>query len=247
MYNNWFEKNPNPKPGFLNDARWTAHVWGRQTFAKSFAERGWASVAFAQNSTDALVNPWKRTLSRNSTKYLENLRTLQKLHPNSSSISKAIKAAQTSKPRGIGGGLIGVGVTAGLIATSGLLERGPAPEKLRAATKVAGGLIGWELGARAGMGIGAAIGGPLGAAIGYLGGGLIGSIAAEGLTETMTKIPDRLVDRERRRRGLEWGNNIKAFQTEGAHTMRQRSLSAMNRGQMSARSLLGQEAIFVHR
>jgi hypothetical protein len=61
---------------------------------------------------------------------------------------------------------------------------------------------------------------------------------------------NRLVDNERRRRGIEWNGwagQTQVFNTQKAATMRQRSLEAMNRGMMNARSAMGREASFMHR
>lgn len=46
---------------------------------------------------------------------------------------------------------------------------------------------------------------------------------------------------------LEWGGLSKSMTTRKAATMRQRSLAQMNRGAMSARSLMGREAQYLHR
>ena len=253
-YGDWFDKNPTSNPGFLNGARWDAHVWGRQQFAKSFARGGFASTVFAQNRTEMLVNPWRRKQAQGTAEYNRRLRQLQKHHRGSSKIGAAIDAAKKGKPSGLGGSLMGGGLMAAFVALPAFTTEGPVQERARAVTSGLGAFAGFEVGSKAGLGTGAAIGSfatPVGAviggAIGYIAGGLIGSVAGEELTDTLTRIPDRMVDRERSRRNLDWGTHTKAFQTQRAHTMRQQSLAAMNRGQMSARSLLGQEAVFVHR
>ena len=252
----WFEKNPMSNPGFMDRTRWNAHVWGRQTFAKSFASGGFAATAFARNRREMITSPWRAKAPVGSYQYLQNLRDLQRVSfsHNPRNVNKAIRDVTKGKPKPMASGLLGLGVTAGIIGVMGATAQGGIHEKARAATAAIGGEIGWFAGAKAGMGIGAAVGSFLpvvgtavGAAVGYIGGGLLGYAAGSEATDFLTRLPDRLVDKERSRRGLEWGNNIAAFQTRKAHTMRQQSLAAMNRGQMSARSLLGQEAVFVHR
>jgi hypothetical protein len=252
-YNNWFQQNPTPNPGYLQQSMWNAHVFGRQQFAKSFARGGIASTMFAPTRKEMLLSPWRRKHSIGSTEHINNLRKLQKLHPENPGISKALASTQkgtsSSLIRGLGGGVLG----AAMIVAPAFTE-GPIQEKARAVTKGIGGMAGFAIGAKAGTGIGAAIGSfvpvvgtAIGAVVGGIAGGIGGSFAGESATDYLTRIPDRMVDRERERRKLNWGQHTAAFQTQRAHTMRQQSLMLMNRGAMSSRSLLGQEAMFVHR
>jgi phage tail tape-measure protein len=261
-YGSWFETNTSPNPGALNGARWDAHVWGRQQFAKSFARGGFASTVLAPSRTEMLISPWRRKQAQGSPEYSRRLRMLQSRHPGSSKIAKAIEAAKSGKAGGLGSSLMGGGLMAAFIALPAITTQGPLAERARAVTSGLGAFAGWEVGSKVGTGAGAATGatigallGPIGTVVGgivggvagWAGGGMAGSMAGEELTDALTRIPDRMVDRERSRRNLDWGTHTKAFQTRRAHTMRQQSLAAMNRGQMSARSLLGQEAVFVHR
>ncbi len=253
-YNNWFNQNPTPNPGYLQRSMWNAHTFGRQQFAKSFARGGIASTMFAPTRTEMLLSPWRAKHAEGSAQYVNNLRKLQKLHPNNPGIGKALAATEKGAARGIGRGLAGGALGAAMVVAPAFMENGPAEEKARAVTKGIGGLAGFAIGAKAGAGIGAAVGSfvplvgtAIGAAVGAIVGGIGGSIAGEEGTDFLTRIPDRMVERERAKRRLDWGNNSAAFQTQRAHTMRQQSLALMNRGQMSSRSLLGQEAMFVHR
>jgi len=259
-YNDWYAKNPNAGGGLLSEAMFDAHVWGRQQFAKSYARGGVASTLFAPSRKEMILSPWRRKYSEGSPEYVNRLRKLEAVTTDPKAkqgIQKAIAEAGSGKKsllrKGFGG-VVGAGLTAAMVVYPAVTEDGPLNEKARAATKGVGGLVGWSVGSREGMGIGAAVGsylGPIGAAVGlvvgYVAGGLIGSGAGEAAADSITRIPDRMVDRERARRKLEWGNNITAFRTERAHTMRQQSLALMNRGQMSSRSLMGREAVFIHR
>ena len=178
------------------------------------------------------------------------------MHPNSPGVKKAIAATEKGAARGVGRALFGGALGAAMVALPAFTEDGPIEERARAVTKGLGGWAGMAIGAKAGIGMGALIGSfvpipvvgtAVGAAIGALAGGIGGAFAGEAATDALTRIPDRMVERERSRRGLDWGQHTAAFQTQRAHTMRQQSLSLMNRGAMSSRSLLGQEAMYVHR
>jgi hypothetical protein len=253
-FTNWHEKNPATNPSFLGSLRWDSHVWARQTFAKSFASGGFTATAFAPSAKEALVSPWRSKARPGSARYIENLEKLQKMYPKDTRIQDAVSKARKAPPPKSGLRFGGAALMGAMLILPAFLTEGSGKEKARAVTSGAGMFAGWEVGSKAGMGIGAAvgsivpgIGSAIGAAVGYLGGGLIGGFAGEELTDTLTRIPDRMVEKERSRRNLDWGGHTAAFQTRRAHTMRQQSLAAMNRGQMSARSLLGQEATFVHR
>jgi hypothetical protein len=116
-------------------------------------------------------------------------------------------------------------------------------------TALASNLGAWG-GAKAGALIGAAVGGPIGGAVGFLAGGLAGYTGVSTVAYKGYDFANRLVENERRRRGVEWsewGGQTQVFNTQRSATMRQRSLEAMNRGMMNARSLMGREAGFMHR
>lgn len=249
---NWFQENPVQNPGFMQKARWQSHVWARQRFAGSFASGGFASTAFAPTSGDALSSPWRSKPTVGSYQYMENLRQLQKMHPKNRSIQKAINNVKRPVHKGAFSrgmsSLMSVAGPAAVIGGSIYFAEDNTPHEIaRSITTGIGADIGWIIGAKAGAGIGAAVGGPLGAVVGGALGAIGGGIAGGQLTDAMTRIPDQMVDSQRRRRSLDWGKQNAAFNTQRAATMRQQSLAAMNRGQLSARSLLGQEAVFVHK
>jgi len=255
----WFANNPNQNASFLQRSMWKSHIWGRQQFAKSYARGGMAATVFAPSRKEMLISPWRRRSPEGSNKYISRLRRLQSLHQQDPGIKKALSAVEKGAPRsmmrGGFGGLGGMALGGALVLMPGMMEDGPIEERARAVTSGLGGFGGWAVGAKAGMGIGAAIGSliptgigtAIGAGIGYIAGGLVGAASGEAVTDALTRIPDRIVATERSRRGLNWGQNTAAFQTKRAHTMRQQSLALMNKGAMSSRSLMGQEAVFVHR
>ena len=208
---------------------------------------------------EMVKSPWRFKAKVGSPQYIHNLQKLRSIHGDSAGIQKALKAAemQTAKKSSFSvlGKLGGPMMYAGMIAAPAFFEEGPINEKARAVTKGIASVGGWEVGSRVGLAVGAAagsavlpgIGSFIGGVIGFIGGGLLGAVGAESVIDFVTRIPDRMVERERNRRGFNWGQDTAAFQTKRAHTMRQQALGLMNRGQMSARSLLGQEATFVHR
>lgn len=255
-FSDWHAKNPDPNPSFYGKLRWEAHTWGRQEFAKSFARGGFAATAFAPTAKEAFISPWRRKAAPGSQRYIENLEKLQKLYPQNMNIRGAAEAARSPvKAPKVGMGLGGGALMGAMVLAPAFMTEGPIREKARAVTSGIGMFAGWEVGSKVGMATGAAIGTAvlpgvgtaIGAVVGYVAGGLTGSFAGEEVTDALTRVPDRMVERERSRRKFDWGMHTAAFQTQRAHTMRQQSLAAMNRGQMSARSLLGQEAVFIHR
>lgn len=274
-YNNWYATNPNPMPsmgkidtssakGFIGSARsyvssanrhtqGEAHIWGRQRFSSSFAEGGWAAGAIAPNTKQAMAAPFRKQHKVGSKPYMDNLRKLQALHPENKGIAKALKNAKLAKGGGMMG-MAGAGLSAAFIIGAAATEEGGIEEKARGLTKgIAGEIasrIGTKVGASLGAGIGSALG-PVGTAVGwgvgYLAGGMIGWTVGGGLADAATRIPDKMVAAERERRSFGWGAHTEAFRTGRASTMRQQSLALMNRGSMSSRSLLGQEAVYVHK
>ena len=274
-FNNWYATNPNPMPSidrintqtatsFIGSTRsyigaanrhyqGQAHIWGRQRFASSFAEGGWAASALAPSGTEAMKAPFRRTHKVGSKPYMDNLRKLQSLHPENKGIAKAIKNAKLQKGGGITS-MAGGALSAAFIIGSAATEQGGIEEKARGLTKGIAGEIGSRVGTKVGASIGAGVGsafGPVGTAVGwgvgYLAGGMIGWTVGGGLADAATRVPDKMVAAERERRKFGWGAHTEAFRTGRASTMRQQSLALMNRGAMSSRSLLGQEAVYVHK
>lgn len=106
--------------------------------------------------------------------------------------------------------------------------------------------VGFVAGSFTGRIVGAAIGTALMPGLGSIIGGIAGGLIAESPINKGFEIAEKIVKRERKRRAFEWGQHNPAFDTQRAHTMRQQSLSMMNRGQNTARSLMGREAVALH-
>jgi hypothetical protein len=261
----WFANNPSQNAGSMQGALWRSHVFGRQQFAKSYARGGMAATVFAPTRKEMLISPWRTKHDLGSSEYMARLQKLQKLHPNDLGIRKAIASGTKGKPAKFSGfGTVGgMALGAYYIGEPALSTNGDSVDRIRAVGSGAASYVGWEVGSKVGgklglgigasvgsyimPGIGTAIGAGVGGLIGYVGGGLVGAGVGEKAYSATLGIPDRMVQRERARRKLDWGGHTAAFQTQAAHTMRQQALALMNRGAMSSRSLMGQEAVFVHR
>jgi hypothetical protein len=255
-YDSFYQKAPQNITGWRASLQSSVHTFGRQHFASSFARGGMAATAFAPSMKEAIMSPWRRSYREGSPQYMNNLRKLSQLHPENKGIKDLlIKNASRSNKGGMLRVLGKASVPGMFVALPMLMTDGPVEERLRVGMKGIGSTIGWEIGMRAGMsagaalgtallpGIGTAIGTVLGAAGGALGGSELGDMA----TDALTRIPDKFVERERNRRKVNWGKHSALFNTQQSATMRQQSLSLMNRGSLSSRSLLGQEAVFTHR
>ena len=258
----WFNTNPpGNKASFTARMNWKTHEWGKSTFAGAYAKGGgFTQTAFAPTAREALIAPWRPRYAEGSSQHLTNLRRLQAARPKHKGINRAIgkaeKAAmQTSK--GMLGTVLGAAAGAMTIGTA-LYEayntEGGTYEQAKAGiSTIAGYTVGWGIGMKAGMGIGAAVGSivpfvgtAIGAGIGALVGGFAGDHFTRAAIKGVTGVTDKMVESERRRRGLNWVGDKSAFQTQRAYTMRQQSLQAMNRGMMNSRSMLGREAMMVH-
>lgn len=269
---NWFDKNPyGPQDlgtfgGIVREAKFDMHQWGRSAFANSFAKQGFASVVLAPTAKETWKAAWRKTHRQGSEKHIQNLRQmLSNTSPGSpqhENIKRVLQKAETSGSKmGILKRVGGAGMMAGFALLPAFTTPGGVSEKGRAVAGGLAGIVGWEIGTKAGMGTGAIIGGAIGSiipgfgtaigaaiggAVGYVAGGLGGAIAFDEGTQALMRIPDNMVERERQRRNLNWRGDQTAFMTQSAHTMRQQSLQAMNRGMMTSRSLLGREGVFLH-
>ena len=264
----WFESNPaGASAGFLQEMSWDAHTWGRQAFASNFARGGVSATMFAPTKETAMQAFKSKPLEYGSPQHIKNLEIIQSKHPKDLGIKKALEKAKTSKSllRGKGrllqGAMIGAFVAMPLFTTPGDII-----DKTRAfggglafqGGMAVGSFVGKAVGSSVAAGLGAAIGTALlpglgtglgalaGKGIGWLVGGYAGGALAQGAYEGTLGVMDRAVDRERARRNLNWKHDQTAFMTQGAHTMRQQSLQAMNRGMMNARSMLGREGVMLH-
>jgi hypothetical protein len=267
----WFDANP---AGVISDASRRmsagAEAWGRQTFASNFARGGMSSVIFGQTAKERFKRGMGRPLKYGSSQHISNLEKIQAQHPKDLNIKKAMQKAKSGKSiMKLGGRLAGGALSVGFAAMPLFTTPGGISEKARAVGGGIAGMVGIAVGAKVGMATGAAIGGAIGAtvgsivpgvgtaiggiigagigtAVGWVAGGFVGSELFEGAYHAALAIPDRMVDRERARRNLNWKNDTAAFTTQSAHTMRQQSLQAMNRGMMSSRSMLGREGVMLH-
>jgi len=251
-FNNWYTSNPTSMPSrsmvstssFMSWARTESqygkqfgkhlrgefHVAARQMFPKSFASGSIVAGLFAPTRKEALLNPWRRRAHVGSKRYMSNLNKLQELHPENKRIAKAIEKGKGYKSS-FKSKLLGPGLSAAFVLGSAAMTEGGIAEKGRTGISAAVAEVGFA--------VGSLIGGPLGS--------IVGGIGMGALADATFSQADKIVDTERKRRSLDWGAHTAPFQTARAHTMRQQSLQLMNRGQMSARSLLGQEAVYVHK
>ena len=252
-----------------NDAKYFARNMSKsaaqRTFASNYARGGISNIMFEEKASDVFWKSLKGGVRANSPEHIKNLEAMSqksrkgiKGWGSAKRTTKALSAARKANAAGkIGPGVIGrtfggvLGV--GLIVGGGALAEGPIQEKARGAATGLGAAVGWQAGGTVGAATGAAIGsvlGPLGVAagyaVGYIAGGFIGSEAGMSAADAATRVPDRLVEKERAKRQFTWANDNSAFMTKSAHTMRQQSLQAMNSGMMSARSMLGREGVMLH-
>lgn len=255
MSDSWFAQQVNPHQGntfksfgtFVESTRWDTASWARQQFAGSYAQGGFTATAFAPSRKEALKSVFRGKVKAGSAEHIRRLEKIQRLHPNSEGVAKALEKAKGGITKGgIAGRLLGPAVAIGYGAYSVATTEGTA-QKAEAGLGYAAGTIGWVAGAKVGAAAGAAVAGPLGAAVGALAGGMVGWTGAEEGVKAVASIPRRLAEREREKRQLSWGVPNAAFYTRQASTMRQVSLQAMNRGMTTARSALGQEAMFLHK
>lgn len=255
----WFYQNPNPTGG-LRDLQWDVHKFGRNMFASNFARGGASNTLFAPTAGEAFRSAFQRTHKFGSPQHISNLEFMAQQSPRNPMYARALKKAkagevQKSLGRRIAGGALKTGIGAAFVALPAFTTPGGIPEKTRAVVGGAASLLGWEAGSKVGMGIGAAagsailpgIGTAIGGALGYIGGGILGAMGVDEGVQALMKIPDNMVERERKRRHLDWVGNMDAFNTQSAATMRQMSLQAMNRGMATARSAMGREAVMFHR
>jgi hypothetical protein len=252
----WYSQNPHgADPGLRGSLNWGAHKLGRSLFASKFAQGGGIVAGmFSATAGDAFKNPWRQQHKYGSPQHIKNLERMQVEMPGNKGIDRALeKAKKGSSKLGMLGRTAGLGLGAAFTMLPAFLTPGSGQEKARAVVGGAAGLGGWFLGAKAGASVGGALGSVvpgLGTAVGTIIGAAVGafagSIAADEGFQGLSRIPDRMVERERSRRKLDWVGDKRAFQTERASTMRQQSMQMMNKGMMSARSMLGREGVMLH-
>lgn len=265
MYN-WFAQRANPyQPGAyesfgkaMRSWQWDVHNWARQEFTSAFTQGGFVSTAFAPSRKEMLKGIFRRGVKAGSPEHIRRLRAIGEVLPGARpEISKTIdKLSSTGARRSFGSKLmrsLGPVATLGFAAYSIFTEQGTVSDKIGAGAGSLAGGAGWAIGSKVGMGVGGAVGSvvpvvgyAIGAAAGFLIGGALGFSGVDTAIREVVGIPQRLVEREKRRRRLDWGVPNPAFYTRQAATMRQVSLQAMNRGYNTSRSALGQEGMFFH-
>lgn len=258
-----FASDLDARPGTLfGDIRHEMNMYARSAFAGNFASGGLSAQLFS-NTFAGRMRAWGSAwnpltmfsgVPEGSPEWKANMTAIEKSAPKSMRAKirlerikggSAAKTVLKSAGMKAGMGVAGVGLSAGFAAYSAYSTEGGAFQKGNAAVSSIAGDIAFGAGALVFSGIGAAVGGPVGLAIGIIGSVATAMGATEGTAMFGNYINNKVLEREQRRK-LEWVNSNAAFNTQKAYTMRQQSLAMMNRGEMSARSLMGREAVMMH-
>ncbi|RLC11691.1 MAG: hypothetical protein DRI24_18435 [Deltaproteobacteria bacterium] len=233
-------------------------TWARSKYTANYARGGFSSVVFAPNRKEMLSSMFRSQLRENSP---EHIRAMEKLamerNVSKGAVTKRMGNILEAKKGKLGAGLgkrVFGGVLGGAyIGYAALSANGGAVKKIRGGVSATAETVGFAAGGKAGLALGAAAGsfaGPLGSvvggALGMIGGGLLGAAGFNMASEQMMDVLEGPAKREQRRRKVNWVHDNSAFMTQNAHTMRQTSLNAMNRGMTSARSMLGREGVMFH-
>lgn len=260
----WFDSNPyGANPSMRQEFAYDVHQWGRQNFASNFSRGGFATTAFAPTPGEAFKSVFRGKSKFGSQQNISNMDRMASLDPDllnqpayKEQYQKAINGPKRVELLGKAKGMtsvMGKALPVGFLALPAFMTPGGAKEKGRAVFGGAASYLGWAAGSKLGMATGAALGSvipgfgtAIGAGVGYLVGGMAGAIGVDEGVQALSRIPDRMVQRERDRRALNWVGDQSAFQTQSASTMRQQSLMAMSRGMMNARSALGREGMMMH-
>lgn len=257
----WFQTNPyGNSASWMKESRWDIHKFGRQQFVSNFARNGLSSTLFAATPGAAFRSVMGKTHEAGSRRHITNLELLLRQDPQNEKIQMALKQARAKTSKSttglgkldskIGSGTMKALSHVGSAAFYGLTfatTEGDIVSKSRATIAEMVGMQAFKPGAAVGAAVGTAILPVIGTAVGALVGGLGAQIGVSAGVNAIFDTTDRMVQRERDRRNLNWVGDMTAFNTQNAYTMRQQSLSAMNRGMATARSALGREAIMVHR
>jgi hypothetical protein len=253
----WFQNIPDKSTGnFWQNTKNEYYQWGRNTFASSFASGGYAAAAFGptpKSRMQAALGMGEVKIG--SPEHIRRLRQMSNLPgANTSKLNNTISkmekmgTAKKSAMRSVAGGLMGVGLGAAFIGAPMISAQGGPKEKVKAGAMGAGEQVGFGVGGYFGKALGARLGGVIAPAVGSLAGGIIGGMALSGAVEGGIAFGEHLQDLGSRNRlhGWKWAQNNPAFNNQRAATMRQQAMQQMNRGMMSSRNLLGQEAQMVH-
>lgn len=259
MLPSWLQNLPDEPPkgtGLFGEAAFALNKFGRNQFISSYAAGGYAAYAFAPTARQRMSAAFSHGLGRSaevgSEKWVNRMNALrgQAGMPSNAEIDDIIaKKTKNYKPGGGALGTLGkVATGVGFIAPAaiGIATGEGALGKAQGATAGIANSVGFVAGSFTGRIVGAAIGTALMPGLGSIVGGIAGGFIAESPINKGFEIAEKIVKRERKRRAFEWGQHNPAFDTQRAHTMRQQSLSMMNRGQNTARSLMGREAVALH-
>jgi len=221
-----------------------AHAYGPTAQARRASVR--------QNNFGVLFGVGGNRIEEGSARHIRNLREMaDKPGADKNKINGIIEKFEKQAPKkfsvmGMAGKALGPGFAAAYTGFAAATGGQGAGNKLQGGIKGAAGMLGGEFGMYAGLMIGATIGGLPAVALGMIGGGIAGTLLAEGVTGATFDKMNEWADKGKNQRKLEWVQNSTAFNTQKAYTMRQQSLSMMNRGQNTARSLMGKEAVMLH-
>ena len=250
---NWYDTNPyGSNSSFMQSSRWDLHRLGRQQFTSNFARNGMSAMLFAATPGDAFRAVRGKTYEAGSKKHISNLRDLANRYPENPNIDSALKKAQglAHQPKSLikraTSGMLGGALNAGFAGLTFATTEGSLATKSKATISELVGMQGFNIGAAAGAAVGTAIMPVIGTAIGALAGGIGAQMGLSSAAQFVFNTTDRMVKTEQDRRNLNWVGNKSTFNSQGAYTMRQQSLQAMNRGLTTARTALGREAIMVH-
>ena len=250
---NWYDTNPyGDSASFMRKRAWDVHRFGRQQFVSNFARNGMSAMLFAPTPKAAFSAVMGRTHEKGSPKHIQNLQNLAKRYPENPNIANALNKAKelNNKPKSLGrkvlGGLGSHAFSGAFYGLTFATTEGTLADKSKATISEMVGVQAFKPGAAVGEAIGAPFG-PFGIGVAVLVGGLASQFGVSAAVDYGFKTTDKMVQRERDRRNLNWIGDKTAFNTQNAYTMRQQSLSAMNKGMATWRSALGREAIMVHR
>jgi len=234
-----------------------ASTWGKTHYTSNYAKGGFSSVVFAPNRKEMLSSMFKFQTRANSP---EHIRAMEKIAMERGAfkgptkrMASILKAKEGRLGPGLGGRTFGGVLGGAYIGYAALSANGGAVKKIRGGVSATAETVGFAAGSNVGLALGAAAGsfaGPLGSvvggALGMIGGGVLGAMGFNMASEQMMDVLEGPAKREQRKRKVNWVHDNSAFMTQNAHTMRQTSLNAMNRGMTSARSMLGREGVMFH-
>lgn len=251
----WIQNIPDESPGgLMGDARHAMQGFVRNQFMSSFAAGGMAAQAYGPTSRSRMAAVLSREARPGSPEWVRRMEGMKNTPGASSTAIDNMIADKRASYRPGREKLTKLGMMGKALGPIGFMAM-PAIGVVTgegAYGKAKGGLVGVadSTGFAIGMGVGrlagAAIGGIGAVALGPIAIGMAAAYGASAIAEKGFEIAEGIVGRERKKRASEWGRSNPAFDTQRAYTMRQQSLSMMNRGQNTARSMMGREAVMIH-